>query len=107
LKRKKTKGVKRYHSYKIKIDKKTKKLKGELIKHKTSFKSVQFDSPFPVIPEKKQITTTTTTIKNYLDNINTSEFGGYSNDSFFNAIGTPYIPNILNSVNNKYYLNII
>jgi hypothetical protein len=42
LKRKKKDEPKRYHSYKIKLDKKLKKLKGELIEHKPHFKSASF-----------------------------------------------------------------
>jgi hypothetical protein len=41
-------------------------------------------------------------IKDYLKNINLSEFGSYSNDPFFNGITTPFIPNVLNSLNSKY-----
>jgi hypothetical protein len=86
--KKKTDGVKRYYSYKIKLDKNSKEFKGKLIEYKANFKSESFKKPFPITPEKTQIKTTTTTIRNYLGNINLDEFGGYSNDSFFNATST-------------------
>jgi hypothetical protein len=51
LKRKKDE-PKRFYSYKIKINKNLEELKGELIEHKPHFKSVPFDSPFSITPEK-------------------------------------------------------
>jgi hypothetical protein len=76
-------------------------LNGILIEHNSNFKSIPFDNPFPVIPENKQTTTTTTTISNYLDNVNLDEFGSSSSLPFFNGITTSNIPNILNTDNNK------
>jgi hypothetical protein len=51
LKKKTENGVKRYHSYTIKINKKTKELKGELIQYKPNFMITSFESAFSNIPK--------------------------------------------------------
>jgi hypothetical protein len=72
--KKKGKGNKKYHSYKIKLDKKSKELKGEIIEHKTNVASIVFDSSFPIIPKTSKIKIEST-ITNYLNEDDVSEVG--------------------------------
>jgi hypothetical protein len=88
-----------YHRYKIKLNKYTNELKGELVEHKTNFKTTLFENPFPNISKNKE-KKSTTIIKDYLKKADLNEFVAPSNDSFFSE-SAPYIPNTLNSVNNK------
>jgi hypothetical protein len=101
LKRKKTKGVKRYYSYKIKLDKKSKELKGQLIENKTSVEIIPFDTPYTIVPKTSK-TKTKTTITNYVDKDDLSEYDTpFSINQFVNETSLN-ISNILNKFNNKY-----
>jgi hypothetical protein len=64
LKREIGKWLKRCHSYKIKVNKHIKKLKGELIQHKANFTKTSYDfvSQFPIIPKSNEVKTKNTSI---------------------------------------------
>jgi hypothetical protein len=100
-KKKTENGVKRYHSYKIKINRNTQELKGELMKYKVYFSTIKFENPYPNIPNNKEIKTTSI-IKNLLNKDDLSEYcTSSSTDLFFNET-TSYILDIFNSLNNKF-----
>jgi hypothetical protein len=60
IEKKTGKNGKRYHTYKIKLDKKSKELKGELIKHKRNVATYDFDNPYVIIHKTKEIKRKTT-----------------------------------------------
>jgi hypothetical protein len=100
LKRKKTEGVKRYHSYIMKLDKKLNKLKGELIKHKPHFKTELFENLISNIPNNSK-TKNTIVVKDYLKKLDLDKLCVLSTNPFFSVI-TVNISNILNNLTNKF-----
>jgi hypothetical protein len=85
------------------LDKKTNKLEDDLIKYKTndSTTTYDFENPDTVVPKTSK-TKTKTTITNYVDKDNLSEYGAPTfENQFVNEI-SPNISKVLNNVNNKY-----
>jgi hypothetical protein len=101
LKEKTGKGTKKYYSYKIKLDKKTKKLEGQLIENKTSVEIIPFDSPYSIVPKTSKMKTKTT-FTNYVDEDDLSTYGALSSINQFINETSPNISKVLNIVNNKY-----
>jgi hypothetical protein len=95
------KNGKRYHSYKIKLNKHTNKLEGELIQLKPHVEIIPFDSPYAIVPTTSKIKTKTT-ITNYVDNVNLQELGILPVNQFINKTG----PNILNISNILIYYHL-
>jgi hypothetical protein len=70
-----------YHSFKIKLDKKSKELKDEFIEYKINVVIIPFDSPYAIIPNISKIKNKID-VRDYLKNGDPSELCIPSKDQF-------------------------